>query len=235
MVGNVARAIDGMIDKFSQSQVKLTKEEIEALETAGLPIPTTLPLTKVEQHALRDVRRKLKNKQAAMENRRRKKEYVSDLEKKLVDYEKMVSSFEERMSRMEREKQVLETELKRLKRAGKREKENRPVSVQTGACLMVFILCFGLVFGTWCTGFGPLDGHSLAQRNPNSPFYSAYISRTLQGGEDSPQSTTLSLITDLLLQTGADLLSLFNFTSDSTYFLINEERLLCQNHSCAPH
>ena len=47
-----------------------------------------------------------------MENRRRKKEYVSDLEiTQVADFMKQVSSFEERSCRMEREKQALETEL----------------------------------------------------------------------------------------------------------------------------
>ena len=54
------------------TQVKLSEEEISALEIAGLPIPTTLPLTKVEQNALRDVR---KNKQAA----KLKNSHVSDM------------------------------------------------------------------------------------------------------------------------------------------------------------
>ena len=60
----------------------------------GSPYPTTL-LTEVEQNALRDVRRKLKSKHASMENWRRKKEYVSDLEiTQVADFRKQVSPLE---------------------------------------------------------------------------------------------------------------------------------------------
>ena len=186
---NVTRVIDGMIDKFSRSQVKLSEEEISALEIAGLPIPTTLPLTKVEQNALRDVRRKLKNKQAAMENRRRKKEYVSDMEIKVADFEKQVSSLEERLCRVEREKQALETELIKFRRESKLSKGSRPNNLQSGACLMVFILCFGLVCGTWFTGFGQFGSTSLNQKNIRYSFSPHHTSRTLLDAGQIQQTT----------------------------------------------
>ena len=221
-----------MIDKFSKSQLKLSTEEIQALQTAGLPIPTTLPLTKVEQNALRDVRRKLKNKQAAMENRRRKKEYMSDLETRVADYEKTVSSFEERLKRVEREKQVLETELRNLRRESKGEKDSRSVSVQTGACLMVFVLCFGLVFGTWFTGFGQFGDTPLYQKN----LKHSLTSRTLLN-DPLVQQSTLDWISDFLMTSCNDFFSLFDFNSDTNYASIIdllEETNVCLNHSCAP-
>ena len=231
-MGNLTSAIDGMIDKFSKSQVKLTTEEIEALQLAGLPIPTTLPLTKVEQNALRDVRRKLKNKQAAMENRRRKKEYVTDLESKVAGYERAVSSFEERLKRVEREKQVLETELRNLRRESRSEKDSRSVSVQTGACLMVFVLCFGLVFGTWFTGFGQLGDTPLYHKN----IKHSLTSRTLLN-DQLVQQTTFDWISDFLVTLCNDLYSIFDFNSGSNYASIldlREETSVCHNHSCAP-
>jgi hypothetical protein len=62
--------------------VELTEEEKEALKAEGLPIPTTWPLTKTEEKALRVVRRKLRNKVCAAISRQRKKEYISSLEHK---------------------------------------------------------------------------------------------------------------------------------------------------------
>ena len=47
-----------------------------------------------------------------MENRRRKKEYVGDLEiTQVAHFKKQMSSLEERLCRVEQQKQALETEL----------------------------------------------------------------------------------------------------------------------------
>ena len=48
----------------------------------GYPIPTKLPLTKIEEKNLKKVRRKIKNKISAQESRRKRKEYMDHLEKK---------------------------------------------------------------------------------------------------------------------------------------------------------
>ena len=60
----------------------LSAEERRTLQQEGYPIPTRLPLTKAEQEALKIVRRKIKNKLSAQESRRKRKEYMDDLEGK---------------------------------------------------------------------------------------------------------------------------------------------------------
>ncbi|KAL8222114.1 UNVERIFIED_CONTAM: Cyclic AMP-responsive element-binding protein 3-like protein 2 [Gekko kuhli] len=61
----------------------LTEEEKRTLIAEGYPIPTKLPLTKAEEKALKKIRRKIKNKISAQESRRKKKEYMDSLEKKV--------------------------------------------------------------------------------------------------------------------------------------------------------
>lgn len=87
-------------------EVGLTQEEKQCLLAEGLPVPTTLPLTKREEEALKTVRKKLRNKVciqhacitygilfyiiliqfAAHQSRRRKKEHLEMMERQVRQY-----------------------------------------------------------------------------------------------------------------------------------------------------
>lgn len=80
----------------------LTEEEKRTLLAEGYPIPTRLPLTKTEEKSLKKIRRKIKNKISAQESRRKKKEYMDQLERRVEilvsensDYKKKVDSLED--------------------------------------------------------------------------------------------------------------------------------------------
>ncbi|KAJ2950789.1 hypothetical protein O0L34_g9054 [Tuta absoluta] len=87
--------------KGSTGTLVLTEEEKRTLLAEGYPVPTRLPLTKAEEKSLKKIRRKIKNKISAQESRRKKKEYMDQLERKVevlisenTDYRKRVETLE---------------------------------------------------------------------------------------------------------------------------------------------
>lgn len=81
----------------SDGKLLLTEEEKRTLTSEGYAIPTKLPLTKAEERALKKIRRKIKNKISAQESRRKKKEYIEMLEKKLKDIQDENSQLRSRL------------------------------------------------------------------------------------------------------------------------------------------
>ncbi|XP_061395196.1 cyclic AMP response element-binding protein A-like isoform X2 [Musca vetustissima] len=86
----------------STGTLLLTEEEKRTLLAEGYPIPQKLPLTKAEEKSLKKIRRKIKNKISAQESRRKKKEYMDQLERKVEilvnensDYKRRVKSLED--------------------------------------------------------------------------------------------------------------------------------------------
>ncbi|XP_043938567.1 cyclic AMP-responsive element-binding protein 3-like protein 1 isoform X2 [Protopterus annectens] len=129
----------------------LTEEEKRTLIAEGYPIPTKLPLTKAEEKALKRVRRKIKNKISAQESRRKKKEYVDCLEKKVESYTSENNELWKKLETLENANRTLLQQLQKLQAlvAGKVPRSCKMASTQTGTCLMVVVLCFVLVLGSF--------------------------------------------------------------------------------------
>ncbi|KTF90836.1 hypothetical protein cypCar_00001239, partial [Cyprinus carpio] len=107
----------------------LTEEEKRTLIAEGYPVPNKLPLTKTEEKALKRVRRKIKNKISAQESRRKKKEYVECLEKKVENYTSENNELWKKVETLENANRSLLQQLQRLQ-------------------ALVVALCFVLVLGS---------------------------------------------------------------------------------------
>ena len=128
----------------------LTEEEKRTLIAEGYPIPTKLPLTKAEEKALKRVRRKIKNKISAQESRRKKKEYVECLEKKVETYTSENNELWKKVETLETANRTLLQQLQKLQTlvTSKISRPYKMAATQTGTCLMVAALCFVLVLGS---------------------------------------------------------------------------------------
>ncbi|KAJ7379051.1 cAMP response element binding [Desmophyllum pertusum] len=124
----------------SDGTVTLTDEEKETFASEGLPVPSRIPLTKAEERALKRIRRKIKNKLSAQESRRKKKEYVEGLEKRVETCNSDNSILRQKVDSLESTVRALLTELNRLRKVSL-EKESRETKqmksrgTQTGTCL----------------------------------------------------------------------------------------------------
>ncbi|XP_078787397.1 cyclic AMP-responsive element-binding protein 3-like protein 1 isoform X3 [Oryzias latipes] len=118
----------------------LTEEEKRTLVAEGYPVPNKLPLTKSEEKALKRVRRKIKNKISAQESRRKKKEYVDCLEKKVESYTSENGDLWRKVENLETANRSLLQQLQKLQSliSGKViPRSCKIASTQTGTCLML--------------------------------------------------------------------------------------------------
>ncbi|XP_017285522.1 cyclic AMP-responsive element-binding protein 3-like protein 1 isoform X2 [Kryptolebias marmoratus] len=153
----------------------LTEEEKRTLVAEGYPVPNKLPLNKTEEKALKRVRRKIKNKISTQESRRKKKEYVECLEKKVESYTSENSNLWRKVENLETANRSLLQQLQKLQSliSGKViPRSCKMASTQTGTCLMMVALCFVLVLGSFSPCFPPLSSlsHSSSLSSSSRPL-----------------------------------------------------------------
>uniref|UniRef100_A0A8C7D202 Cyclic AMP-responsive element-binding protein 3-like protein 2 n=1 Tax=Oncorhynchus kisutch TaxID=8019 RepID=A0A8C7D202_ONCKI len=135
----------------------LTEEERRTLVAEGYPVPTKLPLSKAEEKALKKIRRKIKNKISAQESRRKKKEYMDALEKKVENCSNENSELRRKLENLECTNKTLIQQLHSLQAvvAGKVPRSCKVTGTQTSSCLMVVVLCFAVFLGSFYPSLGP--------------------------------------------------------------------------------
>uniref|UniRef100_A0A2S2PKH0 Cyclic AMP response element-binding protein A n=1 Tax=Schizaphis graminum TaxID=13262 RepID=A0A2S2PKH0_SCHGA len=102
--------------KGSTGALTLTEEEKRTLLAEGYPIPTRLPLTKAEEKSLKKIRRKIKNKISAQESRRKKKEYMDTLERKVEILVSENSEYKKKIVKLEESNGSLVQQLQKLQK-----------------------------------------------------------------------------------------------------------------------
>ncbi|NWI43274.1 CR3L3 protein, partial [Picathartes gymnocephalus] len=123
-------------------ELVLTEEEKQLLEKEGVTLPTCLPLTKAEERVLRKVRRKIRNKQAAQDSRRRRKIYVDGLEDRVAACTAENHELEKKVQQLQKQNLSLLRQLQKLQALVRR---STPKTTRTKTCTMIVVLSFCLV------------------------------------------------------------------------------------------
>ncbi|KAL5107572.1 Cyclic AMP-responsive element-binding protein 3-like protein 1 [Taenia crassiceps] len=114
----------------------LTDEEKRTLLAEGYSIPTRLPLSKQEERNLKKIRRKIKNKISAQESRRKKKEYVESLEKRVEAYAQENADLKRRLDGLEGTNRSLLSQLRHLQQAVNKSSSASANSTSTPSSLV---------------------------------------------------------------------------------------------------
>nr|XP_030147459.3 cyclic AMP-responsive element-binding protein 3-like protein 4 [Taeniopygia guttata] len=162
--------------------LRLTEEEKRLLAQEGVTLPGALPLTQAEERLLKKVRRKIRNKQSAQDSRRRKKEYLDELESRAAACSALNQELRKKVQELEMSNGSLLRQLQAL------IKETSTKPAQTGTCVLILLLFLGLILlpssspfprSSSRDGLGPTGGISrniltLARQEPaaagESPF-----------------------------------------------------------------
>lgn len=126
------------------ARLVLTEEEKRLLEKEGISLPSTLPLTKVEEQVLKRVRRKIRNKRAAQESRKKKKVYVGGLESRVLKYTAQNQELQNKVQLLEEKNLSLLDQLRRLQ-AMVVGVANKSSSSSTCVLVLLFSFCLLLV------------------------------------------------------------------------------------------
>ncbi|NXM53044.1 CREB3 protein, partial [Illadopsis cleaveri] len=125
-----------------EPKLVLTEEEKQLLEKEGVTLPACLPLTKAEERVLRKVRRKIRNKQAAQDSRRRRKIYVDGLENRVAACTAENHELEKKVQQLQKQNMSLLRQLQKLQAL---VRQSAPKTTRRKTCTMIVVLSFCLV------------------------------------------------------------------------------------------
>lgn len=111
----------------------LTEEERRMMEAEGVKVPTEGPLTKKEERELKRLRRQIKNKYSAKDSRRKRKEYIEQLEQ-------ANTQLHSRVNKLGAQNDVLKGQLKHFHQMFRRVPKGKAGAMKTSALLMMCLL-----------------------------------------------------------------------------------------------
>eukprot|EP00062_Callorhinchus_milii_P015679 gi/632966165/ref/XP_007899268.1/ PREDICTED: cyclic AMP-responsive element-binding protein 3-like protein 3 isoform X2 [Callorhinchus milii] len=131
-------------------ELVLNEDEKKLLVKEGILLPSQLPLSKYEERVLKKIRRKIRNKQSAQESRKKKKEYIDGLESRMAACTVHNHELQRKVIQLEKHNTTIMAQLRKLQSLIMHSSSK---TAQTGTCIMVLLLSFGLVIFPSITPF----------------------------------------------------------------------------------
>jgi len=123
--------------------LELSEEEKRICEREAIKLPSHYPLSREEERNLKRIRRKIRNKVSAQDSRKRKKEYLDNMEDRVKACTDENSVLHKRIEQLETQNKTLASQLKRLHNiivnGGFQTRQN-----QTSTAMMVLLLSTAL-------------------------------------------------------------------------------------------
>ncbi|XP_027140608.1 cyclic AMP-responsive element-binding protein 3-like protein 3-A isoform X2 [Larimichthys crocea] len=133
------------IHHHSLQELVLNEDEKKLLAKEGVNLSSKLPLSKFEERVLKKIRRKIRNKHSAQESRKKKREYVDNLEGRMSACSANNVKLQRRIQQLEETNNALLEQLSRLQAL----LPNSPSkTTNRGTCILVLLLSFSLLISS---------------------------------------------------------------------------------------
>ncbi|XP_031137205.1 cyclic AMP-responsive element-binding protein 3-like protein 3-A isoform X2 [Sander lucioperca] len=166
--------------QHSLQELVLNEDEKKLLAKEGVNLPSKLPLSKFEERVLKKIQRKIRNKRSAQESRKKKREYVQNLEGRVSACRAHNLKLQGRVQQLEETNNDLLEQLSRLQAL-------LPNPTQRGTCILVLLLSFSLLISS------NLQPDPYSQPSQEEYTQTKVPSRTLQSTDEGRDVAPLPL------------------------------------------
>lgn len=139
----------------------LTDEERRMMEAEGVTIPPQGPLSKSDEREFKRLRRQIKNKYSAKDSRRKRKEYMEQLEQANSQLHTRLSKFKSENGMLKKQLQ----QINRLFRHGRSKGASKAAGIRTSASLLMMCLVFSRRAGNMHIDESEVSSDSTASRS----------------------------------------------------------------------